>query len=183
MWTDLLAHLLNTKINGYHVAAGICFLIAGLIALVWMIAEWGGVTLGPDPEPPAFPTPRHARPDSDTGVVACIPGATPVAEFVADVDQAANVLRVIEAEVRTDEPGGLLAGLPVWPAVPIAPKAGPVCPTCGGPFGVCQCLTKAECPLTTQEIRVEESTPEYDAAVRRTRTQDLSALMERVKQT
>lgn len=140
---------------------GAGMVVGGLVAIVYLIVTWGGVTLGPDPvippvvQPQAFrppsPKPRARREEADTHVIARIPGATPdqwVAQqrWIEAVDDATRELgeftrveglRVIpHAEERIEEvPDEVLQrvrdGL-----------RGPVCPTCGGPFGNCQCYSQ-----------------------------------------
>jgi hypothetical protein len=88
------------------------------------------------------------------------------------------VLRVVTGE-RTDEPGGLLTGLPVWPAVPELDLP--------EPFPVLSNVVPDDCPLTTQEIEVPaESPPAWRETSARTGpdtyTHDLSAARAKVRQ-
>jgi hypothetical protein len=161
------------------VAYGVALVVGGLAAIVYMIATWGGVTLGPDPvmpavEQPTVPIPRppkaHLRiEDAETRAIPGIPGATPpvVEEFIAAVDEATRAL----AEAA-QPPAQMLAT--AWetfeqiPGLRVIPSAGPVCPTCGGPFGNCQCYSQKSapkeeqtqvvdlCPLTTQDIVIPD---------------------------
>jgi hypothetical protein len=125
MWTDLRDFLLLTD-AGWWVGTGL--IIAGILALaVYAWRNLGDVQGGPLPRklasPPAAPNWHRSsephirqhwrREDSDTQVIPSIPGATP---------QAAGMGT------------GIFDGG--------SATAGPVCPTCGGPFGNCQCYSQ-----------------------------------------
>jgi hypothetical protein len=173
---------------------GFGMVLGGVIAIVWLIVTWGGVTLGPDPvlppvvEPVTAPIPRPpkshaAREDDDTHVIPMIPGATPPREDIAD-EQLVAGLRQLPcgpelARFLDDVDADIRATIAV----------GPICGTCGRPAGKCQCAPTEEtqvvdlCPLTTQDIVVPfaEPTPEFDTTVQRADTQELSAHMEKIR--
>jgi hypothetical protein len=188
--------------------------LGGLIAIAYLIATWGGVTLGPDSvippvvEPAAVPAARPpkshaAREDDDTHVIPGIPGALPpetvaVQRFVEAVDEATVVLAEavqppLQMLVTAWETFEQIEGLR------IIPSSGPVCPTCGGPFGNCQCYSKSApmdsgetqvvdlCPLTTQDIEIDSSAPHFaETFTRHPRaelgTQELSGSLARAKE-
>lgn len=154
--------------------AGCCFVIAG--AIWWVAIYRHNLTLGPDPVlPPVVHVehplgvelePRHLRADADTAVVARIPGATreaprsgPVGNAIAErIPPYADLTRW----PQFSDPTVALRTVPGPCPVEVEKLAarGPVCPTCGGPFGACACVGKDDCPLTTDTIDIDRvSTP------------------------
>lgn len=119
--------------------AGCCFVLGGIIWLFFIHrhnnATSRDLVLGdyvvkphipPAPIVPNRPiAANYRRPDSDTGVAACIPGAT----------------RQVVQEVQEQQHAGpdSDAHRPPWGATQYA---GLVCPTCGGPFGNCSCYSQ-----------------------------------------
>jgi hypothetical protein len=188
------------------VVYGVALQLGGLFAIVWVIARWGGVTLGPPPRklaaPPAAVLPRV---DSDTGVVARIPGATPevpkertedgealpvvlpfaalapqiaaLGRYLAAVDASTEELAVAaDVTVELVRDGNHTAAAEVDEAILRRVVDG-----LREPDPVPEVAD--DCPLTTQEIPpLDQALPEYETTVRRAQTQDLSAVMEKVKQ-
>jgi hypothetical protein len=210
MLTDLAAAWINTHYLSLLLLmlAGACFVLAGMLCI--FVVRHRDVVLGDDEVPtyvpPAtVPIPlrsRHRREDADTHVIPSIPGAAPpevtkvLAEFLDDVEEATTVLRVIEHEeeaVTAELLQRVRDGL-----------KGPVCPTCGGPFGNCTCYGQSKsgsekgseatqvidlCPLTTLafEIPAAEPTPVFGALFQahphaELTTQNLTAALERAKE-
>jgi hypothetical protein len=146
--TDLRDWLLLTDAGWW---VGTVLIFGGIAVLAWAAVRWlGQVQPAPLPRklthPPAAPV--FPRADSDTGVIARIPGATPdqwIAQerWVAAVDDSIEELSEF---TRAEAPRVI--------------EPGPV----------------DDCPLTTQEIppAAEESTPFFDATVRTTDTRDLT---------
>lgn len=169
---------------------GTAVIIAAIVAIGWV--AW--ITLTPEPDPPKLPVvhvehplgveepaPRHLRADADTDVVPRIPGATPRAGESIHASEPASPVRPYVgdlvwprfAEERT-EAMPVLRELPGPSLAELDALAGPRCPVCGGPGG-CPChIQAADCPLTTDTIRIDShaDTPLYVAAGG---TQDLTA--------
>lgn len=171
--------------------AGLCFVLAGTI---WLVAiRRHEVALGPDPvippvhQPGPFRVPsppapaNYHRPDADTHVIPGIPGATrPLSP------QLRAVARYLDAQAADD----------TVPLTPIAGlreeriEAGPVCATCGGPFGACTCNIRASeqtqvvdlCPLTTQDLVIPTygDTPVHREIADREPTQELSKTVAKI---
>lgn len=130
---------------------GLALILGGCSALVWMYRDALGYR-EPEPEiPPVVQPPveqayihpqqavaaNYRRPDSDTGVVPRIPGATP---------------QVGSTGVETDQ---------------VKRAAGPVCPACGGPFGNCECYSQKssteETVVLPVILPVADLAPQYAA--------------------
>lgn len=161
------------------VLIGLALILGGLGALVWMFRERLGYY---EPEIPAVNQRAHAvapidrRPDTDTGVIrppwapldtyrdapTFVPRTEetvvlPVVEPVVDLKPQYAALgrffaAVDEARADTDEAMDRIAA-----------------------------EARPDCPLTTQEIPPLLDAPLYDTTVRRADTQDLSAVMEKVR--
>lgn len=183
MLADFLAWVL--RFAPWAFLAGLCFLLAGLVGV--MVFRRREVTIGPDPvippvrQPGPFRVPsppapaNYHRPDADTHVIPGIPGATPPLS-----PQLRAVARYLDAQAADD----------TVPLTPIAGlreeriEAGPVCATCGGPFGACTCNIRASeqtqvvdlCPLTTQDLVIPTygDTPVHREIADREPTQELS---------
>jgi hypothetical protein len=205
MLTDLAAAWINTHYLTLLLLmlAGACFVLAGMLCI--FVVRHRDVVLGDDEVPtyvPPVPTkillPAHshaAREDAE--VIPSIPGATrELTDFLADVEDVTAALRVIEHEeeaVTAELIQRVRDGL-----------KGPVCPTCGGPFGNCACYGQIKsgsekgseatqvidlCPLTTLafEIPAAEPTPVFGALFKayphaELTTQNLTAALERAKE-
>lgn len=161
---------------------GIALVIGGIVAIVVIIVQWGGVTLGPDPVIPTAPQPQpvtiasppaapnYRRPDSDTGVVARIPGATPEAGPVCPTDETEVTVGLAPQYAALDR---------FFNAVDEATRETDA--------AMLQLVDKLadrlpddDCPLTTQEIPPLLDAPLYDAAIRNTDTRELSEVMKKV---
>lgn len=190
------------------VAFGVAEVIGGLIAIVYLIVTWGGVTLGPDPEippvdPPAAPVIRspsppanYRRPDSDTGVVPRIPGATPEAGPVCPFCGGPwHALCPSAPKERSDETVEMWMATEPEPS-PVKPALAPQYAALSRFFGAVDearadteqamrrlaANARPDCPLTTAEIQIEPADPpEYRAASERLGdTRELSAVMKKV---
>ena len=194
MWTDLA--LTVYEYRWFIGGVGFIMAVTGLAGIA--MQRYG--TLGPDPVLPPVVHVEHPlahedvalitrRPDSDTGVVPRIPGGTPdesaltvrIPPYAPTWNAAREWPRFTDAPTETMPVLRVLDGPP--PAVTAA-LAGPVCPTCGGPFGNCSCYGKPgdDCPLTTDTIRIPTTgdTPDYDAQ-RRGDTCDLGAKTQKIR--
>lgn len=152
---------------------GIGLIIGAFYALAYLIATWQGE---PDPMP---------REDADTHVVTVL--AAPVEHRQEPAYVQPELVRPYVGTLREEVIEGLRV-IPspgeVWAQLD---AAGPVCPTCGGPFGNCSCYGKSaprrdECPLTTDEIRIPAvgETPAFAATVERAETQDLTVRLDQI---
>lgn len=156
---------------------GCAMFLGGLYAIGWLIVNWGGVTLGPDPviphveqptdtaiHPAVQAEPNYHRSDADTHVLPMIPGATPpkvpdeppvakVADepLVADLSpQLAAVARYLgDADAVLDALAEPAQVIEGLRVIP-SPDLGPVCPFCGGPW-------HANCPSAPKSAPTEET--------------------------
>lgn len=186
---------------------GAGMVVGGVIAIVYLIATWGGVTLGPDPVIPPVAAPdtvvlprppksHAAREDDDTHViVARIPGATP--ELTPQLAAVARYLDDVEAVTEATTAVHHELGVTAWETfervegLRVIPSSGPTCPTCGGPFGACACYGQKSAPKpdpldVTQDIVVPFAEPPIAEAVaehrnRQRETQELSAHMAKIQ--
>ena len=184
MLTDLAAQLWPAL--PLFFLAGCCFVLGGFI---WLVAiRRTDVALGPLPAKLADPP---ARIDADTAVIPRIPGvaesalARRIPPYLAQGWQHETVTALRTVTGPTAEETERLAARLCAPL-----DIGPVCPTCGGPWGNCTCATttaQAECPLTTDEIPdVTIAIPNphygeaYTALYAQPATQDLTEKLKKV---
>lgn len=198
---------------------GLVLIAGGVFGLAWIFRYELGYD---EPEiPPVVDPDRTAiisavRPEpnyhrDDTHVIPGIPGALPPRTggtytgppLVLDESGCALVPpRPFDHLARRPYvalQGETIPGLRVIPSAELWPAAGPVCPTCGGPFGACACYSQKSapmdseetqvvdlCPLTTQDIVVpsEGEAPFHDAMARESNqsTRDLSGSLARAKE-
>jgi hypothetical protein len=236
--TDPITYGLGVILSSPLIWIGLLLIGGGLLALAWMFRGPLGYY---EPEIPAViqppteatlihPTqqvaPNYRRPDSDTGVVAYIPGATRPA--VQEQQQAGpacpicggpwHALCPSAPKERTEETVALPAVAELAPqlaalarflnAIDASTEELAVTADVSAELASDGNHTAAaevdeailrrvvdglrepdpepepedDCPLTTQEIpSLDEALPEYETTVRRAQTQDLSAVMEKVR--
>lgn len=203
---------------------GLVLIAGGVFGLAWIFRYELGYdepeippVVQPDADRTAIvsavmPEPNYHRSDDDTHVIPGIPGALPPRTggtytgppFVLDESGPAALVippKTTPVDHLARRPyvalqGETIPGLRVIPSAELWPAAGPVCPTCGGPFGNCQCYSQKSapeetqvvdlCPLTTQDIVVpsEGEAPFHDAMARESNqsTRDLSGSLARAKE-
>lgn len=149
------------------VALGMILIVGGIVGLAWIFRYELGYDepeIPPvvDPDRTAIisavrPEPNYHRSDDDTHVFARIPGATPTPAADISDEQLAAVVDGLRHLPSGPELVRFLDALDA--DVRVLDAAGPVCPTCGGPFGACACYGQKSAPMDSGETQVVDLCP------------------------